>query len=308
MKIFSNKILPAALFFIASLGFFSCSKKSPAENVSENTAAYPQKIVSLAPAGTEILCAVGAIDQIVARTDFCDFPSAVKEKPSVGGFSAQNISIETIISHKPDLVYGAAGTHDSIKASLEEMGLTVELFDAVSVEAVEAEMRRIAKLTGHEAEGEAAAAKMEKVFADVKNLVKDSPVPNVYYEVWSKPYMSCGKNSFISGIIQSAGGNGIFSDQAEEYPMINEESIIAANPDVIIIPDMNGETKVSVEERSGWENMNAVKNSQIYFAESNIFSRAGPRITEALVAVAKMIHPEIDFSSVESDCVILADK
>lgn len=270
------------------------------------TVPVPERIVSLSPAGTEILYAVGAEKHIVARTDFCDFPSSIKTKPSVGGFSGETLSIETILSFNPDFVYGTLGIHDMLSLQLEQAGIKTRLSQAKSTADVLLELVEISSIvTGSEVAGKICAQKIQAVFEQVQKAVAEGSVPLVYYEVWNAPFMSIGNKSYINDIVTAAGGQNIFADVSDEYPLIGEEVVVAKNPDIIIIPDMNGESTLSVSDRHGWKNLAAVKKGRIYFAESNIFSRPGPRVTEALGAVAKMIHPEVDFSSI--DFVVVHD-
>ena len=289
--------------------FANCTHKNKSTESTvpiAQSSTLPQRIVSLSPAGTEILYALGAEEKIVARTDFCDFPASITKKPSVGGFSGETLSIETILSFSPDFVYGTQGIHDMLSLQLEQANVKVRLSQAQSTEDVLLELIEVSKIvTGNEEEGKLCAKSIQDIFKRVQNLVSNTSVPLVYYEVWNEPFMSIGSKSYINDIVEAAGGKNIFFDVAEEYPMVSEEAIVARNPQIIIIPDMNGETHSSVSARHGWNNIEAVKEGNIYFAESNVFSRPGPRITEALGAMAKMIHPELDFSTI--DFVVVSD-
>ncbi|HAO30436.1 MAG TPA: hypothetical protein DCQ43_03705 [Treponema sp.] len=260
-----------------------------------STAKSANRIVSLAPANSEILCAVGAYDQIVARTDFCDFPAELSKKPSVGGFDGKTVSVETILAYQPDFVYGTSGMHDFLKQPLEAAGITLYLSKADSVEAVIAEIRTIGKITGHAAQAESLASSMQKELSAIKKAVAKEAKPTVYYEVWGNPYMTVGNKSFINGIIQAAGGTNIFASVDGDYPMISEESVIAQNPQFIIIPNMNGETKKSISSRRGWADIQAVKDGNVYFIDSDVYSRPGPRVIEAIKNIAQILHPGVTF-------------
>jgi len=121
------------IFAILSVFLITCAALS----------AYPKRIVSLSPAGTEVLFAVGAQDQIVARTKYCNYPEAVKDLPSVGGFSGSSLSIETILSYDPDFIYGTKGQHEQLAQQLSELGIEVYLSDGSSVESVINEIKYI---------------------------------------------------------------------------------------------------------------------------------------------------------------------
>ena len=271
------------LFVFLSVGIIfaesACSKKDANVKAENSLESGFSRIVSLSPAGTEILCSVGAMEQIVARTDFCDFPKAIKEKPSVGGFSGETLSIETILYYKPDFVYGTKGIHDSISQVLEQAGVAVYLSDVKSTEDVLNEIAVIGSLTGHAAEGLECYKKIKNVFNEVNSIVVNAESkPLVYYEVWSAPFMSIGNKSYIAGLINTAGGINVFEDVDEEYPLVSEEAVVARMPEIIIIPDMNGESTHSISGRHGWSIIPAVKNKKVYFADSkkeDAFSQYG---------------------------------
>ncbi len=257
--------------------------------------AEPKKIVVLTPAGSEILCAVGAYSQIAARTDYCDFPKEMKSIPSVGGFDGKTLSLETIVAYEPDFVYGAKGMHDYLYTPLKKLGITLYLSNANSIQAVLDEITYIGKYTGHEDEGKKTAGNISKTLDNIRAKLKNVGTVSVYYEVWNAPYMSAGKNSFINEIISTAGGKNIFDTLSEEYPMVSEETIVASKPEVFLIPDMENETLDSIKKRNGWQKIPAVKSGRIYFVNSDVCSRPGPRIAEAVLLIAKQLHPEVAF-------------
>jgi ABC-type Fe3+-hydroxamate transport system, periplasmic component len=266
--------------------------------------AVPKRIIVLSPAGSEILCALGAYNQIVARTDYCDFPEELKKVQSVGGFDGKTLSLEKILACKPDFVYGSKGMHDYLVTPLKKVGIPVYLSDANSIDAVIKEIKYIGTYTGHSKEAVQIENDIIKTIDSVQKRSASSKKVKVYYEVWNSPFMSAGKTSFISEMIHIAGGENIFASLNEEYPMVSEEAIIVRQPDVILIPDMENETLASIEKRNGWQTIPAVRNKKIYFIDSNICSRPGPRITQAIVIIAKQLHPEINYD----DLLVQEDK
>lgn len=251
-----------------------------------------EKIVCLSPAGAEILSAIGAEDKIVARTDFCDYPQSLSKLPSVGGFSGETLSAETILSYEPDLVYGASGMHDFLAEPLEAAGVKFYLSDASSFDAVYEEIKYAGSVTGHAEDADALCNKMQEEIKACAVKASGKERPSVYYEVWCVPYMSAGKKSFINEIISCAGGDNIFADLDENYPMVSEESIIAKNPKFILIPDMNGTSIEDVKARAGWETISAIENDKVVFINSDIFSRSGPRIVEAVTGLNEILFGE----------------
>ena len=260
---------------------------------------HAERIVSLSPAATEILCAVGAFSQIAARTDFCDYPENVQTLPSIGGFDGKTLSIEKIISYRPDLVYATYGMHDYLVGTLRSYGIQVYISDAQVVKAVITEIGDIGSITGHKAEADAVRNHITSVLAAVRAKTQAAAVPSVYWEVWNSPYMSAGKDSFMNDLVVEAGGRNIFADIGQAYPVVSEESIIARKPDVILIPDSGKVTALSVQNRAGWSTIPAVSSGRIIYMNADITARPGPRIADAVILLAKALHPEISFDGIK---------
>lgn len=277
----TSKVVLFTAILASFLSLASCGNKDQ----SSKKASAPQKIVCLSPSGAEILCAVGAEEAIAARTDFCDYPESLSSKPSVGGFSGETLSLETILSYSPDFVYGSKGMHDFLVEPLEAAGVKCYLSDATSIQAVYDEITYISELTGHQKEGKALVDSMKSKIDGSKKLEGIK----AYYEVWYDPYMSAGSTSFISGIIEATGAQNIFADVDQDYPMVSEESIIARQPDVIIVPAM-GYSSEDVCARSGWDSIPAVQNKKVFIVDSNIFSRPGPRVAEAVTTLCELLE------------------
>lgn len=248
----------------------------------------PRRIVSLGPAATETLFAVGAGSQVVGRTDFCNYPPEASKVASVGGFDGKTFSLETVIALKPDLVCLYSVMHDHLVEPLKKLGIAVYVSDVVSVEGVIDEITDIGRITGHSSEAASVTKQISDAVAKCTSAVSRSG-NKVYWEVWYSPFMSVGNSSFISDVISKAGGINIFGDTTEGYPVISEESIIARNPDVIIIPSEMGYTSSDIYKRSGWKTISAVKNKKVFDIDSDIASRSGPRIYLAIEQIASFL-------------------
>lgn len=270
-----------ALFITTALLFVSCNKKA-AEQVS-----VAKSVVSLSPAATEILFAIGAEDQIAAVSEYSDYPEAAKEKPVVGGFDGNTLSLEKILSFKPDLVYLTEGMHNFLIQGLEDNNIPYYISNATSVQAVYEEINDIGKLTGHENQAAIVIAEMKRIATGMQ--AADSEKTSVYYEVWNEPYMSIGNTSFINDIIINAGGKNIFDDLSDGYPVVSEETIIARQPEVILIPASSGISTDSVKARAGWENIPAVKNNKVYVIDDNLYSRPGPRVANGISELSVLL-------------------
>ncbi|MBQ0166040.1 MAG: cobalamin-binding protein [Treponema sp.] len=249
---------------------------------------YPRRIVSLGPAVTETLFAVGAGSQVVGRTDFCNYPPEASSVASIGGFDGKTFSLETVIALKPDLVCLYTVMHDHLIEPLKKLGIAVYVSDAASVDDVISEITDIGRITGHVSEAGTVTKRITDAVASCSAAVSKNS-NKVYWEVWNSPFMSVGNSSFIHDVIVKAGGINIFSDTSEGYPVISEESIIARNPDVIIIPSDMGYTSADIYKRAGWSSVSAVKSRKVFDINSDIASRSGPRIYLAIEQIASLL-------------------
>ena len=279
MKTYKKLFLSVVLGIFALSSVLAFGAQDVTVSVEQNS--YPTRIVSLGASATEILFAVGAGEQVVARTDFCNFPPEASKIPSIGGFDGKTFSLESIISCKPDFVVLFKVMHDHLIEPLEKYGISYYVSDANTIEDVLKEITEIGKITGHE---ENALALVEEIQSSINNLSFISN-KSVYWEVWNAPYMTIGATSFINELITKAGGKNIFADVEQSYPAVNEESIIARNPDVIFIPSDSPVTVEDVKNRAGWQDISAVKTGSIYKIDADITSRSGPRIKEAILLI-----------------------
>lgn len=281
-------------FLLFCLIVSSCSKsdyffnKTSNKHTQENL--IPQRIISLSPSATEILFAIGAQNQIAARSDFCDFPENAKNIPSVGGFDGKTLSIEKILSFSPDFVYLTNGMHNYLIPFLQKHNIAYYISVSDSVQTVLQEITEIGKITNHQLQAQKLCNQIKQDLQKIAEQNKSKPKVTVYWEVWTPPYMSAGKNSFINEIITYAGGINIFSDIEQPYPVVSEEAILMRNPQIIIIPNSTVGGTTAVTSRKNWQNISAVKNNKIYSVDTNIISRPGPRISQAIELISNCIY------------------
>jgi iron complex transport system substrate-binding protein len=256
-----------------------------------------QAIISLAPSNTELLFAVGAGDQVIAREDFSNYPEAVLELPSIGNTQEQNL--EEIVRLQPDLVLAAdVNAPEHIKA-IENLGITVfSLANPSDLEGLYENMRIVAKLTGHEAETEIWIENArQRVTTIMETLQQAETTPTVFYELDStdptKPWTS-GAGTFIDTLITMAGGQNIASGMNTAWAQFSQEELILQDPQIILLGDaMWGITPEMVSERPGWEQLTAVVENRVLPFNDDLVSRPGPRLIDGLEALARAIHPEL---------------
>jgi iron complex transport system substrate-binding protein len=155
----------------------------------------------------------------------------------------------------------------------------------------------VAQMTGH---NEEAAKLIESLKARVdavdKKIAPLSSRISVFYELDgtdpAKPY-TAGKGTFITLLIERAGGSNIASD-LDGYPQLSLEQVVAADPAFILLGDARyGVSPESIAQRPGWENLSAVKNGQVAPFNDDLVSRPGPRLVDALEELAKLLRPAL---------------
>jgi iron complex transport system substrate-binding protein len=256
------------------------------------------KIVTLSPPITEILYAIGAGDQVIARDSFSDYPEAAQSLPDIGGGFAE-YDLETIISLEPDLVIAGGINTVELVQSLEDLGLTVYyLANPSDLEGTFASIEALGVLSGHEDQAEELVDGLRSRVDAVTTILEGvEEKPTVYYELdatdVAKPYTP-GPNTFYTSMIEMAGGENIGEKLEFEWAQISLEQLLIEDPDLILLGDaMWGVTPESVAERAGWGSLTAVANGIVLPFDDNLIARIGPRQVDGLEALAKIFHPDL---------------
>jgi iron complex transport system substrate-binding protein len=269
--------------------------------------AYPNRIIPLAPSNTEILFAIGAGDKVVAVTDYDNYPYnftawiAAGNMTSVGDFS--NPNMEVIASLDPDLILASAGVQGETVDNLRELGYKVLVLDPTNVSGVLDDILLVGKATGKNAEATSLVNDLtSRINAVIAKVANAPSKPKVYYEVWYDPtsLWSAGSRAWQNELIQKAGGTNIFADQPLDYFQSSSEAVVERNPDVIVLP-LSGMgfgppfwgSIDEVKARPGWDSTSAVSNNRLYQIDSDVISRAGPRVADAVETLAAFFHPEL---------------
>ena len=258
-----------------------------------------QRIASLAPSNIEILFALGAGSQVVARDTFADYPEEAKALADIGGGFGE-INTELLLSLKPDLVLAAEINSPDNVQMLEDMGFKVfYISNPKDLEGMYENLRLVAQLVGREAEAgsliQSLSQRVEAIDAKVAS-VTDRPL--VFYELDATdpnaPWTS-GPGTFIDLLITKAGGRNLGSVLPDPWVQLSVEAIITQNPDIILLGDytLGGIKPEDVMARPGWESIAAVQNQKVFPFDDNLVSRPGPRLVDGYEALAKLLHPEL---------------
>jgi len=235
---------------------------------------------------------------VVGRTDYCNYPAEALSLPSVGGFSAESISVETILSLEPDLVIGGSTYQADVIQALQDAGIQAFVSQPANLAEIQDSALLFGQITGHTDEAAAVVDEMQTKIDAVTEAVSAVPAdqrPTVFYEVWHEPLMSANSKTFVGELIELAGGVNIFADLPDQYPTVSVEQIVDVDPQFIIGPSSHGDqmTAEVIGAREGWDSLSAVKNKAIYIVDGDIVSHASPRIVIALEEFAKILHPDL---------------
>lgn len=252
--------------------------------------------MSTSPAETEILFAIGLGDKIVAVSDFCNYPEETQSKMKVGGVTSPNI--EAIIAAEPDLVVGGISLSMESAEAMRDHGLNLYVSRPKQIEEVLESIRILGLITDHQEQAEALIAKIQSDLEAVDIALSDlseSEKKRVYIEF--APGWTVGRGEFMHELIERAGGINIAAD-LEGWAQIDEEKVIIVNPEVIIYPegvvlDDSGTTLAdAIAHRPGWEAIDAVVQGNMHAVDADVLTRPGAWVTEALLMLARLIHPE----------------
>ncbi|MGH7323778.1 MAG: cobalamin-binding protein [Candidatus Rokuibacteriota bacterium] len=254
--------------------------------------ASPRRIVSLVPSATELIFALGGEARLVGVTDYCDFPPAARQKPSVGGMLAP--SLETIATLRPDVVIATdSGNRQEIVGQLRRLGIPVYLVHASRVTHVMDVAARLGELTERQAAVVSLRARLEQRIEAVVKAVRPYRRPRVLYVLWPEPLIVPGRDAIVTELIALAGGESITAVEPSDYPRFSLEAAVARAPEVIMLARHGtGSGPLPREQWDRLGNLPAVQNGRVYAVDGNILHRYGPRIVEGLEQLARAIHPE----------------
>lgn len=263
-------------------------------------AADPQRIVSLAPSNTEIVCAVGACDELVGVTDFDDHPPQIAEVEDV--VVGAQVDVEKVVAAEPDLVLAAGNeiTPSAVIEQLDQLGLVVMVLYPESLDEIYADITLLGTVLEASAEADALVADMEERVEVVVDAVEGTDAPRTLYEVYhgEGTTYTAGEGSFLASLIEIAGGAPITGDA---QGLIAAEDLVAADPELILVgtasydPSMADEDAAlaAVAARAGWGDLTAVRDGRVVpYVDDIVTTRPGPRIVAGLEALARAIHPD----------------
>jgi len=250
-----------------------------------------ERIVSLAPSVTEILFALGAGDEVVGVSQYCDYPPAATRLPRVGSWLTPNV--EAIVGLRPTLVIGSGLSSDTRELGvIHATGCSVMTVADDSLSEIEANIRTIGDRVGRADAARAMLAALDAEINSVRVRVARTRRTRVLMLVGHEPIIAVGARTYLDDLLTLANSRNIADSSGEQWPELSIEYIIASRPDVILDGQMGSDAQ---SPRNFWNRypiIPAVKNHRVYGYPQDPILHPGPRAGKSLEMIAAMIHPE----------------
>lgn len=250
-----------------------------------------RRIVSLLPAGTETLLALGAGERIVGRTRYDEMPEA-QALPSVGG--GLDPSLEALVSLAPDLVIAFRTAGGSpLRAQLEPLGIRVFTILPEDTAAILRIVHDLGRLTGRVAAADSLAGSIHADLDAVREARPREESPTVLYVASVDPPIIAGGSTYISELVGVAGGRlvGVPTD-GPRWPQLSLEALVRLQPDIILLPvgPAGAASGAGLRSAPGWRELRAVREGRIVTVPAELMNRPGPAIGEAARVLQHAIH------------------
>ena len=240
-------------------------------------AAPARRVISLIPASTELLFAIGADSAVVGRTSYCDYPPEAKAVPDLGDGIKPNI--EALVASRPDLVvlYNS-GQNAAVAGRLRELGIAALRINTDALSSVPRVARILGKLTGREKAADSLAAVFDTALASATQP-RVGRRPRVLVLVWEQPPMTIGRGSFLSELVERAGGENLFADVTSSSGVVSIEAVAARDPDLIFT---TVEWPSGFATRPEWQVVPAVRRHRFLHVSGSEFDWPSPRSPQAI--------------------------
>ena len=249
----------------------------------------PKRIVSLAPADTEILYSLGAFDRVVGVTTYDDYPAQVKSLPKMGDFQTPNL--EAVAAARPDLVLVTGGVQADVISKLEAVGAKVLVVDPKDVSGVLRSIEVVARCTGTTDRGARVVSGMRADLASIAGRLSRTKPVRAFVEIGWSPLYTAGRGTLLNDLLVRAGGVNVVSRSG--YVGYSVEQLVQDQPTVYLGTKSSIGDPHALETRPGYDALKAVQGALVYALDDDLVSRPGPRIVEGVREIAKALHPDL---------------
>lgn len=255
--------------------------------------APPRRVITLAPNLTEFVYAVGAGASLVATVDASVYPPQARALPHIGDH--RRLDVERILSLAPDLVL--AWHHGNNGREIEQLqGAGVRFFflEPRRLPDVPRALERVGELFARGEQGRAKADALRRQLDALRSRYERAAPVSVFYQVWPQPLMTLNGDHLVSDMMTLCGARNVFASLASLVPRLSTEAVIAANPQVLLAPDLERQdgdafrrdpTLAALAQWQRFDGMTAVKRGWFYALPAATFTGQSPRVAEGAAAL-----------------------
>ena len=245
-----------------------------------------KRVVSLAPHLTELVFDAGAGSLLVGAVEYSDYPPEARAIPRVG--DAFRLDRERLANLEPDLVLAwRGGTPDSVITQLQQSGYQVEAIEILDPAGVADALERIGRLAGTANVAGPRAASFRNSFADLQREYSGRTPVRVFFQVSERPLFTVGADQLIGKVIEACGGLNVFADLQQLAAVVSEESVVAADPQIILTPARAGDDPLARWRR--FRRMTAVRDDHMFVVDGDQIARQSLRLIEGTRQVCELI-------------------
>ena len=249
--------------------------------------APPRRIVSLNPATTELFFALGAGDRLVGRTHFDLYPPAAQTVEDLG--SAIPPNVESVLGVRPDLVmlYASSSNRDAA-TRLHGAGVPTLTLRIDHIADFRRAVAILGRVIGDTARATVVADSVSRTLERVRVAMQGKPRLTAFWKAWDSPVIAIGGGSFLSELVDIAGGKNVYGDDPRPAFDVTIEDVVRRNPDVVFAGPESGQRMRSAP---AWRALRAVREGRILIVDTMLVGRPGVRLGEAAVSLARLLHP-----------------
>ena len=235
------------------------------------------RVISLAPALTEIIYHVGGGNRLVGTVEHSDYPAAARNIQRIGAHD--RFDFETILALQPDLILAwASGNPANQLSRLEKLGLLIYRAEPGTLESLASTIQQIGKVVGKADEGVARSQELLIQANGIKQEFSHRQNLTVFYQVWHDPIITLNGNHIVSQMLRSCGATNLFSDLPDIAPVVSLESVIKRNPEVIVVGGTPEGAPKWLKNWEAWSHITAVARGHLYSVNADLLHRHSPRI------------------------------
>lgn len=263
------------------------------DGVAVTVEAAPKRIVTWAPSNTEILFGLGLGPRIVGVSGaFDNYPPAAASITSVAGEGGVTPDVEKIVALDADLVLNGFEGGDEWKRRLRDLGIPVFSIYGATLDDALHDIRTVGTVTGAANEALTLTQGMASEVAAVDQAISQEGRASCFFEAYYPPLTTVGPDTFIFDILRRAGCDPVSAGAKGDYPQWSVDRLVKDSPDAYLAASESASSPAAVAGRPGFSGISAVSAGKVFLIDSDLITRPGPRVVEALRVIAQDLHPE----------------